>query len=167
MLDKVRFPPDHDPRVSALYALNDIDIQAPPEVVWNLLVDARNWSRYFPPEDQITILGGETDLAQGTRYTRVTVGHLMRCVVTEFEPLRRLSWATTVDGDATGSTAYHGWVITPTAEGCHLSTEETLQGEFFLDLIGRQNPGALYSYHQDWVELLARAAEAEAEASAA
>ncbi|NUB46462.1 SRPBCC domain-containing protein [Fertoebacter nigrum] len=162
MPSKVNFPPDHDPRVSSLYALNDIDINAPPEVVWKLLVDATNWSGYFPPENQITILGGETELAQGTRYTRVTVGHVMRCVVTECDPLHRLSWSTTVDGDTTGSSAYHGWVITPTAEGCYLSTEETLQGEFFLDLIGRKSPGALYKYHQDWVELLARAAEAKA-----
>ena len=57
MLEKVAFPPDHDPRVSALYALNEIDVNASPEVVWQLLVDAENWSTYFPPENQIRILG--------------------------------------------------------------------------------------------------------------
>jgi hypothetical protein len=57
-----------------------------------------------------------------------------------------------VDGDGTGSTAYHGWVITPTDEGCHVLSEETQQGDFFLELIGRKYPGALYRYHQDWVE---------------
>lgn len=36
-----------------------------------------------------------------------------------------LAWATTVDGDETDSSAYRGWVITPTAEGCHVLTEET------------------------------------------
>ncbi|MFF4477407.1 hypothetical protein ACFY1A_10445 [Streptomyces sp. NPDC001520] len=44
-------------------------------------------------------------------------------------------------------------------------SEETQQGPFFLEELGRKNPGALYRYHQDWVELLARAAEAEAEAA--
>jgi hypothetical protein len=34
--------------------------------------------------------------------------------------------------------------------------------DFFLELIGRKNPGALYRYHQDWVEGLKRAAEAKA-----
>jgi hypothetical protein len=66
-----------------------------------------------------------------------------------------------VDDDETGSTAYHGWVITPTEDGCHVLSEETQQGEFFLELIGRKHPGALFRYHQDWVEGLARAAEAE------
>ena len=159
MLEKVAFPPEHDPRVSALYALNEIDVNAPPEVVWKLLVDAEDWSRTFPPEDRISILGDESELHLGTRFTRVTVGFAMRCVVTEWVPPRKLTWATTVDGDETGSTAVHGWIVSPTATGAHLLTEETLQGPFFLDLIGRKNPGALYRYHQDWVERLADAAE--------
>ena len=70
------------------------------------------------------------------------------------------------DGDYTGSTAYHGWVITPTGQGCHLLTEETQQGSFFLEMVGRQNPGLLYRYHQDWVESLARAAEEDNRAQA-
>jgi hypothetical protein len=57
---------------------------------------------------------------------------------------------------------YHGWVITPTDRGCHLLSEETQQGPFFLEELGRKHPGALYRYHQEWVESLARAAEAEA-----
>ncbi|WP_460887292.1 SRPBCC family protein [Promicromonospora xylanilytica] len=76
--------------------------------------------------------------------------------LTEYEPFRRLSWQMMVDGDETGSTAYHGWVITPTYQGCHVLTEETQQGPFFLEELGRKNPGALYRYHQDWVERLAR-----------
>jgi hypothetical protein len=41
-------------------------------------------------------------------------------------------------------------------------SEETQQGDFFLEVIGRKHPGALYRYHQDWVEGLARAAEMKA-----
>ncbi|HUA22801.1 MAG TPA: SRPBCC domain-containing protein [Steroidobacteraceae bacterium] len=161
MYDHVIWPERYDPKTSAIYALNEIDVKAPPEVVWKLLVDAENWSSYFPPEDQVKILSGEPELALGTRYSRVTVGFLMNLVVTECVPRRRLSWATVVDGDETGSSAFHGWVITPTNDGCHVLTEETQQGSFFLEEIGRIRPGALYRYHQEWVERLARAAEAE------
>jgi uncharacterized protein YndB with AHSA1/START domain len=162
MYDHVIWPERFDPKTSAIYALNDIDVKAPPEVVWKLLVDAENWSSYFPAEDQVEILTDETELALGTQYRRVTVGFPMSLVVTEFEPCRRLAWATTVDGDETSSSAYHGWVITPTDDGCHVLTEETQQGAFFLEELGHKHPGALYRYHQDWVERLARAAEAEA-----
>ena len=107
------------------------------------------------------ILSGESELALGTHYRRVTVGFPMSLEVTECVLNRRLAWATTVDGDETGSSAYHGWVITPTDDGRHVLTEETQQGPWFLDVLGRQHPGGLYRYHQDWVERLARAAEAE------
>ena len=90
----------------------------------------------------------------------------MSPIVTEFAPGRRLVWSTTVDGDETGSTAYQRWVITPTDQGCHVLSEETQQGDFFLELIGRKHPGALYRYHQDWVEGLAQAAEMEASKAA-
>jgi uncharacterized protein YndB with AHSA1/START domain len=158
--DHVIWPERYDPKISAIYALNDIDVKAPAEVVWKLLIDATNWYRYFPAEDQVEILSGEQGLALGTRYSRVTVGYPMSLVVTECVENRRLAWATTVDGDTTGSTAYHGWVITPTQDGCHVLTEETQQGEWFLDMLGRRHPGGLYRYHQDWVERLAGAAEA-------
>lgn len=159
MIDRVIWPEQYAPRTSAIYALNDIDVKAPPEVVWRLLVDAERWSNYFPPEDQVRITSGGPELALGTRFSRVTVGFPMSLTVTEFVPFRRLGWATTVDGDETSSSAYHGWVVTPTADGCHVLTEETQQGEFFLEEIGRKRPGALFRYHQDWVERLASAAE--------
>ena len=162
MYDHVIWPERYDPKISAIYALNDIDVKAPTEVVWKLLVDAENWSSYFPSEDQVKILSGEPELVLGTRYSRVTVGTPMSLVVTECVSERRLAWSTTVDGDDTGSSAYHGWVITPTQAGCHVLSEETQQGPWFLEMLGRKNPGGLYSYHQDWVEKLARAAEAEA-----
>ena len=162
MLDHVTYPPRYDPRVSAIYALNEIDVKAPAEVVWKLLVEAENWSSYFPPEDQVEILSGGSELALGARYSRVTIGFQMHLLVTECVPIRRLSWTAAVDGDETDSSAFHGWVLTPTQYGCHVLSEETQQGPWFLEQLGHKHPGGLYSYHQDWVEALARAAEAQA-----
>ena len=167
MLDHVVYPPEFDPRISPIYALNEIDVKAPAEVVWKLLVEAGNWVSYFPPEDQVRLPDGDKALSLGTGYTRVTIGFLMHLVVTEFVPGRRLSWSTTVDGDDTGSTAFHGWVITPTGDGCHVLSEETQQGPWFLDQLGHKHPGGLYGYHQDWIEALARAAELQIGAAAA
>ena len=161
MYNHVTWPKQFDPSISALYALNDVDVNAPPEVVWKLLVDATKWSKYFPAEDQVELLDGAPELTLGTKWTRVTVGIPTRLVVMEFVPFSRLAWMTTVDGDDSGSTAYHGWVITPTDSGCHVLTEETQQGPFFLEELGRKHPGGLYRYHQEWVERLADAAGRE------
>jgi len=92
----------YDPKTSPIYALNDIDVRAPSEVIWKLPVDAENWSSYFPAEDQVKILTGEPELALGTKYSRVTVGFPMKLIVTECVPGRRLAWSTVVDGDETG-----------------------------------------------------------------
>jgi hypothetical protein len=73
------------------------------------------------------------------------VGLSMKPAVTECETDRRLAWSTLVEGDETGSSAYHGGLITRTATGCHLLTEETQQSPFFLELVGRKHPGALYA----------------------
>ena len=70
MHDHVFYPPRYDPRISPIYALNETDVKAPADVVWKLLVDAENWSSYFPLEDQVRILSGERELALGTRYSR-------------------------------------------------------------------------------------------------
>src|ERR1700722_5152763 len=99
MLSHVNWPYQYDPRRSAIYALNDVDVKAPPEVVWKLLVDAENWSSYFLTEDQVKILTGEPELALGTKYSRVTVGFPMHLTVMECVLDRRISWATVVDGD--------------------------------------------------------------------
>lgn len=159
MYDHVIWPERYDPKISPIYALNDVDVEAPPEVVWKLLVEALNWKSYFPDENQVKLPSGATELSLGMNYTRVTIGRTMDLIVTECEPFRRLAWSTTVEGDSTGSSAYHGWVITPTTQGCHVLSEETQQGDFFLEELGHKHPGGLYTYHQDWVEKLAKAAE--------
>ena len=80
MLDHVIYPPEFDPRISAIYALNEIDVKAPAAVVWKLLVEAETWSNYFPPENQVKLPAGQTELSLGTRYSRVTIGSLMHPV---------------------------------------------------------------------------------------
>jgi len=69
MYNHVIWPEQYDPRHSAIYALNDIDVKAPPEVVWKLLVDAKNWWSNFPPEDQVEILSGEPELRSKPNFT--------------------------------------------------------------------------------------------------
>lgn len=159
MIDHVIWPPKYDPKISALYALNDSDMKAPPETVWQLLVEAENWHSYFAPENQVKILDGGSELRLGTKFTRVTVGIPCNLVVEEYEPGRRIAWSMQVEGHE-DSGAYHGWVITPTDDGCYVVSEETQQGPFMIQKLGVEMPGGLFKYHQQWVEDLARAAEA-------
>jgi hypothetical protein len=53
--------------------------------------------------------------------------------VEEFELVTRIAWygGSKAAGD---SKAYYAWIITPTAKGCHLWTEETMQGPLWIEL---------------------------------
>ena len=53
MYDHVIWPERYDPKTSPIYALNDIDVRAPAEVLWKPLVDFENRSSCFPAEDQV------------------------------------------------------------------------------------------------------------------
>ena len=162
MYRHVRWPEEYDPRHSPIYAFNDVDIKAPSAVVWGLLIDAHNWSKFYPHAKDVKIVTGEPALALGARYTWNTAGIRLVNTIREFVAGERLSWDSYLaDGDEE-STNYHGWVITPTETGCHLLTEETQKGPFFLEELGNKHPGTLYRYHQEWVESIARAAEADA-----
>ena len=78
MYDHVIWPHPFDPKTSAIYALNDTDVNATPEVVWKLLVDAENWSSYFPAGDQVKIL----NVSRSWRSEPNTAGSLLtfRCI---------------------------------------------------------------------------------------
>ncbi|WP_197739902.1 SRPBCC domain-containing protein [Mycolicibacterium sp. P9-64] len=161
MIKKTNWPARFHPAVSSLYALNDIDVKAPLEVVWNLLIDAHNWSKYYPHANDVEITTGDSVLSPGARFTWTTAGFSLVSVVQDFVPGERLGWDTFFAEGHDGASAYHGWVITPTDDGCHLLTEETQQGAFLVEELAIKNPGTLHNMHQEWVENLARAAEAK------
>ena len=59
MYNHVKWPQQYDPKRSAIYALNDIDVKAPSEVVWKLLIDAHNWSKFYPHAKEVKIVTGQ------------------------------------------------------------------------------------------------------------
>lgn len=48
MFNHVNYPYQYDPRRSHIYALNEVDVKAPPEVVWMLLIDAEHYASFYP-----------------------------------------------------------------------------------------------------------------------
>ena len=70
------------------------DITAPPEAVWDVLVDIAAWPLWGPSVRNASLYDGASQLGLGVRGEVWTaVGVRMPFVITEFDPGRRWSWS--------------------------------------------------------------------------
>ena len=72
----------------------DRDIPAPPDAVWDVLVDIAAWPIWGPSVRNVSLRDGATELGLGVRGDVWTaVGVRMGFVITEFDPGHRWSWS--------------------------------------------------------------------------
>ena len=121
----VRWPAEARPEVSPVYGRSEIEIAAPPAVVWGHLVRAEAWPEWFADCGSVRIEAGpRPDLGIGTRFRWTVMRVPVVTTVDECEPPLRLAWS----GSGLGARAYHGWILEPTAGGTRVITEETQRG---------------------------------------
>lgn len=150
---RVIFPEGQRPDESPVFTRNELTIAAPPERIWAWLVRAGRWPEWYANARNVQIDGGANDLALGTMFHWTTFGVRVHTVIREFVPNQRLAWS----GKGLGSSAYHGWVITPCDGGCVVVTEET-QGGVIPSVCRRFLRSGLLKWHQRWLEGLAEMA---------
>jgi hypothetical protein len=143
----IRWPHAFDPVRSPVHVVNRLDLAAPPAGVWARLIRAGAWPDWYANAAKVKIEGGGTDLFAGANFTWRTFGVDLASEVEEFVPGERIAWI----AKASGVTAYHAWLITPTDLGCRVLTEETQHG--VLARLGRVVfPGRMERWHQRWLE---------------
>jgi len=101
---------------------DEILIDAPAEVIWNIQTDIATWPQWQPEVDAAQLDGA---LAVGSQFHWQTAGLQITSTVKELDPPRRIVWA----GPAQGITAIHVWELTPTDHGVLVHTEESWDGE--------------------------------------
>jgi uncharacterized protein YndB with AHSA1/START domain len=139
-----------DPRIAPVAAHNELTIDAMPERIWEILVRAADWPRWYPNSRNVRIERDGSDLFPGAKFSWITFGICLRSVVQEFSPFARIAW----NAKFLGVDAYHAWVIEPTARGCRVITEETQYG--WLARTGDWlMPARLSIFHQLWLRRLA------------
>ncbi len=83
-----------------------------------------------------------------------TMGLHLTPVMKEFVPNERMAW----EVRRGNLTAYHAWVIVPTANGCRLITTEAQSG--FLTFLQKVfQPNKLLNLHEHWLEVIKARAE--------
>lgn len=153
----VVWPDEFNPAKAKWYVYNEIEINAKPEVVWDILVDAKKWHTFYKgvqsPVEFINDTNAST-LKNGLTFKMHTMGLHLEPVMKEFEPNERMAW----EVRRNNLTAYHAWVIVPTANGCRLITPEAQNG--FLTFLQKVfQPNKLLKLHDTWLRSIKERAE--------
>jgi uncharacterized protein YndB with AHSA1/START domain len=145
----VRWPDRFRPERAPVHVRNEIDIPNTPEQVWAWLVRASLWPRWYSNASKVSIEGGGSDLTAGARFRWKTFGVSLSSRVEEFDRPARLAWT----GRSLGVDVYHAWLISATAGGCHVLTEESQYG-VLARLDHWIRPRRMESLHQVWLNSL-------------
>lgn len=155
----VNWPNQFNPEHSRLYVHNEIFIQAKPEVVWSILIDAKQWHTFYKGvESPVEYLDTSISaLRLDAVFKLHTMGVHLKPVIKEFIPNERMAW----EVNRGNLKAYHAWVIVPTSNGCRLITPEVQNG--FLALMQKAFlPNKLLNLHEHWLEVIKIRAESQA-----
>lgn len=153
MYETIHWPEHLQPSRSPIHFTNELAVPVAPETIWALLTDPTTWPRYYPGVQHVDLLDGHQSLRLGTRFETNLAGQDVFASVQEFEPMQRIAWGG-YPKIAEDSQAYHAWIITPTADGCHLWTEETMQGPHWIAL-AKHAPDAFWLAHEKLLRDLA------------
>ncbi len=156
--DQIRWPERYRPEDARFFVHNEIEIAAPPKVVWDVLIEAETWPQWYEGAFDVDVRDSATGrLDANSVFTWKTMGLRFESTITEFEPPVRLSWESrrrTIQG-------YHAWLLVPTATGTRFITDESQHGV----LAGLQKvfiPTKLKRLHDVWLEHIKARAEARA-----
>jgi hypothetical protein len=156
MFEAIHWPADLTPSRSPIHFTNELEVSVSPDTIWSLLIDPTAWPSFYPGVTHVNLLDGHKSFQQGTRFETNLAGQDVAASVQEFEPVTRIAWG---GGPKTSpeSRAYHAWIITSTSNGCHLWTEETMQGPLWLDL-AKEAPDIFWRTHEKLLKDLATVA---------
>lgn len=146
----------HDPSRSPIHFTNEREVGASSETIWALLTDPEAWPTFYPGVEHVQLLDDSGSFRLGTRFETNLAGQDVLGSVQEFEPMTRIAWGGGPKASA-ASRAYHAWILTPTATGTHLWTEETMQGPLWIEL-AKPAPDIFWRTHETLLENLARVA---------
>lgn len=150
----ITWPAAYEPTRSKFYVHNELEIAAPPEAVWAILVDALKWESWYEGAKDVALQRGDTLLQAGAVFQWQTMGLKFRSTIKEYEPNRLLAW----ESVRKSIQGYHVWLLVPTATGCKVVTDESQNGwlTFFEKLFQRNK---LRKLHDIWLLELKKRAE--------
>lgn len=149
------WPEAYTPEEAKFFVHNEIEISAPAEAVWEVLIQADEWEDYYSGASNLELGSNQSGrLSENSVFSWKTMGLDFTSYIKEFKPPFRLSW----ESNRKSIRGYHAWLIIPTAEGCKLITSEAQHG--FMTLPQKVFvPKKLEGLHDEWLAQIKTRAE--------
>ena len=156
--DDIRWPERYVPDEATFFVHNEVDISAPPQVVWDVLVEASTWADWYEGARNVQLAAEDaTSLDAGAVFDWETMGFSFRSTVVEFQPPMRLGW----ESRKSTLKGYHAWLLVPVEGGTRLVTDESQFG--LLAVLQRWfQPNKLRRLHDVWLAAIKERAEQRA-----
>lgn len=153
---EINWPSGFAPEEARFFVWNELEINAPAQMVWEELIRAEAWPDWYEGAENVRIISSTSPqkLTTAARFEWSTMGFQFTSEIKEFVPHERLSWVSmkkSIQG-------YHAWLIIPTASGCKVITAESQNGW----LVGFEKtfqPKKLYRLHGIWLAELKKRIE--------
>lgn len=156
--EMINWPERYEPSKASFFVHNEIEINASPEEVWTILLQAETWPDWYEGASNVKVLNSSNGIVEdGSVFTWRTMGLNFESTIKEFVPASRLSW----ESRKKSIKGYHAWLILPTENGCKLITQESQYGwlTFFEKLF---QPNKLRKLHDVWLAEIKNKAELQA-----
>jgi uncharacterized protein YndB with AHSA1/START domain len=155
--DKINWPTQYKPENATFAVSHAIDIKAPPQVVWDIIVNAEAWPSWYQGATNVKVQNvSDGKLKADSAFSWQTMGQDFTSKIMEFNPPYRLSWESrksTIQG-------YHAWLIVPSAGGgARLISDESMHG-FLASMQSIFLPNKLAGLHEIWLAEIKKKAEA-------
>lgn len=129
----------------------EVEIDAPPQAVWEVLTDFQNWPHWNPDVKSMSFAG---PLAPGSEFRWKAGPGTILSTLERIEPPRYIAWR----GRTLTIDAYHEWWLEPHDGGTHVRTQESFYG-LVARLLRRMLQKTLDKSFADGVERLKLEAE--------
>jgi len=99
----------------------DAHIEAPIEMVWDILTDFQNWPTWNKSVSKMQVDG---PIETGTSFEWHADGWKLASCLEEVDPPKRVAWS----GTTLGIRSTHVWDLTEEGQGTHVQTVEAFEG---------------------------------------
>lgn len=124
--EKINWPDGYKPSESDFFIHNEIDINASPQVVWDIFINAAKWPEWHKKAEGIKLLNSPDGKLNSSSVFIWQPAGKFTSKIKEFNPPYNIAWYGETDNK--NMTIYNAWMIIPTKEGCKVVSDESQNG---------------------------------------